>query len=151
MSLNLLQMVTFLFTAYFGSHFCYHGNGKNWINPRILHLAYCSNKLTRRNLWKVKFIFWPHRGAKIASQCRYPFKTNPCYAEYFYVLHSSPIFILLTCSIPRISIYFQSQWKTVDPDQMASSEASWSGSRMFSKKDKSRFRRTRIKLKSFLC
>ena len=32
----------------------------------------------------------------------------------------------------------------VDPDQMALSEASWSGSTVFSKKDKSGFSRTRI-------
>ena len=27
-------------------------------------------------------------------------------------------FILLTCSIPLVSCIFQSEWKTVDPDQM---------------------------------
>ena len=32
-----------------------------------------------------------------------------------------------------------------DPDQLASSEASWSGSTLFSKEDISRFNRTRIK------
>ena len=30
---------------------------------------------------------------------------NPCHAEYFYVLHSSPIFILLTCSIPILVVH----------------------------------------------
>ena len=34
---------------------------------------------------------------------------------------------------------------SVDPDQMASSEASWSGSTLFSKKGKSGFSRTRVK------
>ena len=29
---------------------------------------------------------------------------NPCHAEYFYVLHSSPIFILLTSNIPVLSM-----------------------------------------------
>ena len=43
---------------------------------------------------------------------------NPCHAEYLsiYVSHSSPIFILLTCNIL--------DGDSVDPDQMASSEAS---------------------------
>ena len=33
---------------------------------------------------------------------------NPCHAEYFYVLHSYPIFIMLNCSIQVVSMYFQS-------------------------------------------
>ena len=31
----------------------------------------------------------------------------------FYVLHSSPNFILLSCSIPVVRMHFQSEWKTV--------------------------------------
>ena len=38
---------------------------------------------------------------------------NPCNAEYFYVLPSSPIFKLFTCSISDISLYLQAEWKTV--------------------------------------
>ena len=30
---------------------------------------------------------------------------NACHAEYFYVLHYSPIFILLTCSIPVVNTW----------------------------------------------
>ena len=60
----------FLFSAYFGGHVCYHSNRKSRINVRLLHLGYCSNKLIRRNLWKGTFIFWPHRGAKIALNAR---------------------------------------------------------------------------------
>ena len=37
----------FLFSAYFGSHFCYHSNGKSQINDRLLYLGQCSNKLAR--------------------------------------------------------------------------------------------------------
>ena len=37
---------------------------------------------------------------------------NPCPAEYFYVLHSSPIIIMLICSIPVVCKHFQSEWKT---------------------------------------
>ena len=36
---------------------------------------------------------------------------NPCHAEFLYVLHSFPILILLTYSIPVVSMYFQSKWK----------------------------------------
>ena len=36
-----------------------------------------------------------------------------CHAEYFYVLHSFPIFILLTCSIPVISMYTEQQKKHI--------------------------------------
>ena len=38
---------------------------------------------------------------------------KPCQAEYLFVLHSSPIFILLTGSIPAVSIHFKSDWKTL--------------------------------------
>ena len=46
---NLLKMVIDLFSAYFGSHFCFHSNGKSQINTGLLHLGVCSNKLIRRN------------------------------------------------------------------------------------------------------
>ena len=36
------------FLALFGSHFCYHSNGKSQINTRLLHLC-SSNKAIRRN------------------------------------------------------------------------------------------------------
>ena len=51
---------------------------------------------------------------------------NFCHDEYLYVLHSSPFFfILLTCSIPVVSIIIFSirVENAVDPDQMASDEA----------------------------
>ena len=38
---------------------------------------------------------------------------NPYHAGYFKVLHSSPIFIQLACSIPVISMYLQAGLKTV--------------------------------------
>ena len=48
-------------------------------------------------------------------------KVQPCNAEYFYVLHSSPIFIKSTCQIPVISVSFTSSTKnSVDSDQLAS-------------------------------
>ena len=73
---------------------------------------------------------------------------NPCNAKYVYVLLFSPTFILLTCSIPVVSIDIFSirVENRVDPDQMASSEASWSGSTVFSKKDKSAMSMTRVNL-----
>ena len=37
-------MVSFLFSAYFGGHFCYHSNDKSKSNLRLLHFGYCSNK-----------------------------------------------------------------------------------------------------------
>ena len=44
-------MVNFLFSAYFGSHFCYHTNDKSQSNLRLLHFVYCSSKLVRRR-WR---------------------------------------------------------------------------------------------------
>ena len=44
--------------------------------------------------------FYVKYGKKFGWLC-----INPCHAEHFYVLHS-PIFILLTCSIPVVSMYF---------------------------------------------
>ena len=71
---------------------------------------------------------------------------NPWHAEYFFIPHSSAIFILLTWNFSswKHGMYFQSEWKTVDPDQMASSEASWSGSAVFTNQDKSGLSRTRV-------
>ena len=69
------KIANFLFSAYFGGHFCYHSNGKSQINTRYLHFGYCSNKLIRRKCWKTFFIFLPLRRAKIASQRTYIFNT----------------------------------------------------------------------------
>ena len=38
---------------------------------------------------------------------------NPHYAGYFYVLHSSPIVIQITCKITVIGKYLQAEWKAV--------------------------------------
>ena len=60
-------------------------------------------------LWfAYKKVWFSHVGAYF--KCLF---FNPYHTEYFYVLHSSPIHILLTCSIPVVSMYFQSEWKTV--------------------------------------
>ena len=58
------KMVIFLFSAYFGGHFCYHCNSKSRINTRPLQFGYCSNKLIKINLCRATFIFLPHRGPK---------------------------------------------------------------------------------------
>ena len=44
--------------------------------------------------------------AKVAASKE---RVKACPAEYFYELHSSPIFILLTCNMPVV----RSEWKTV--------------------------------------
>ena len=37
--------VTFLFSAYFGDHFCYHSNGKSQTKTRLLHIyTFSTNK-----------------------------------------------------------------------------------------------------------
>ena len=46
----------------------------------------------------------------------YKERASPCHADYFYRLHSSPFFILLTCSTPVMHA-FASIVETVDPDQ----------------------------------
>ena len=72
---------------------------------------------------------------------------NPFHAKYFYILHSSPIVIVLICRIPVVCMFFQSKDEnSVDPDQMAATEAIWSGSTVFSEKDKSQLNRTRVKM-----
>ena len=44
---------------------------------------------------------------------------NPCHAEYFYVLHSSSLYFLVTSSISVVSMYFSFRVvNSVDPDQM---------------------------------
>ena len=63
----------------------------------------------------------------IFLSCHHLPSFNPCLTEYFYVQHSSPIFILLTCGITVI-IRMENR---VDPNQMASSEASCSGSTVY--------------------
>ena len=65
------------------------------------------------------------------------FFINPCHAGYFYTPPSSQILILLTFSIPVEACIFNQSGNTSDPDQMALSEASRSGSTVFSKNDNS--------------
>ena len=60
------KMVIFLFSAYFGGHFCYNNNRKSQINTSPLHFGYCSNKLIRRCEKQLLF-FDLIEGAKIAS------------------------------------------------------------------------------------
>ena len=55
-------MATFLFSAYFGSHFCYHSNSKNRINYRLLHLGYCFNKLIRKKTCEKQISFFCLKG-----------------------------------------------------------------------------------------
>ena len=55
---------------------------------------------------------------------------NLSHAEYLYmyVVHSSPIFILFTSSIPDVSMHFLIRvTNSFDPDQVVSSEARWLG------------------------
>ena len=49
-SLNEVQNGNFLCKAYFVGHFCYHSNGKSYINMSdlSLHLHYSSNKPIKR-------------------------------------------------------------------------------------------------------
>ena len=66
------------------------------------------------------------------------FIVNLSHAEYFYLLLLSPIFIFLKCTLSNFKHIFSIRVEnSVDLDQMASPEANWSGSTMFSKKDKS--------------
>ena len=53
-----------------------------------------------------------------------------------YALHSSPIFILLIHNTSLKDVFTISVYNNAAPNQMASSEASCSGSTVFSKKDK---------------
>ena len=57
-----------------------------------------------------------------------PFNSSLNYtnhAEYFHILHSSPIFIMLDCRILAVSIYILIRVENaIDPDQMDSSEGS---------------------------
>ena len=61
---------------------------------------------------------------------------NPCHADYFYVLHSSPIFSPVNLQLSSCKHVFSiSVENTVDPDQMALLEAICSGSTLFTKED----------------
>ena len=54
------------FWANFVGHFCYHSNGKKWINARILHLSYSSNNQIRKTLVKSNFQYLAPEGGKLA-------------------------------------------------------------------------------------
>ena len=58
--------------------------------------------------------------------------------NFFYVVHFSLIFNMSARNIPIVSMYMYcpSEWKTVNPYQLASLEASGFGSTLFSKKVK---------------
>ena len=51
------KMVIFLFSVYFGGHFCYHSNGKSQIDTRLVHLRYYSSELIEKIGEKNTFIF----------------------------------------------------------------------------------------------
>ena len=71
MSIICSKMAIFLFSAYFGGHFCYHSNRKSRINARLLHFGYCSKKLVKSNFY---FLTSKGGGGKIAYKCTYPFE-----------------------------------------------------------------------------
>ena len=58
------KMAIFLFSAYFGGHFCYHSNRKSQINTRTLHFGYCSNKLMEETCEEQILYFDPIGGPK---------------------------------------------------------------------------------------
>ena len=68
----------------------------------------------------------------------------PWHAEYFYAMNSSPLCILLICSIPALMII--SMGNNVDPDKLASSEASLSRSTVFFKTVKPGLTKTRVNI-----
>ena len=51
-------MANFLFSAYFGGHFCYHSNSKSQSNLRLLHFDYCSNKTIKKKVVKNSFLYF---------------------------------------------------------------------------------------------
>ena len=57
--------------------------------------------------FRVKSYIWLNELYKELQTWLQVHDLNPCYAEYFFALHSSPLFILLTCSISvvRMDIY----------------------------------------------
>ena len=71
---------------------------------------------------------------------------KPCHAEYAKLCTTLLPNFLSTYSIQVVSIYSIRVENSVDPDQMASLEASWSGSTMFSKKDNTGFSWIRVKI-----
>ena len=74
-------------------------------------------------------------GRKATNKTNKIFESG-CFTQV--LLYSSLIFILLTCYTLVVGMHFQCE-NSVDPDQMAFSEASWYGSTVFSEKKKSRF------------
>ena len=56
-----LQMVNFLFSAYFGGHFCINSNGKSQINLRLLPFGYCKNKLVKKQFLYFNLIGGPKK------------------------------------------------------------------------------------------
>ena len=45
---------------------------------------------------------------------------HSCPAEHYNMLHSSPIFNYMCCIVSGFTVDLEAEWKTVDPDQMAS-------------------------------
>ena len=58
---KLLQMVNFLFSAYFGGHFCNNSNGKSQINLRLLPFGYCKDKLVKKQFLYFNLIGGPKK------------------------------------------------------------------------------------------
>ena len=102
------KMVIFLFSAYFGGHFCYHNNHKSRINTKPLHFGYWSNKLIRRNLWKATFIFWPNRGGQNSLLMHVPLYPCPLFSNSFsfsFYPHPTHLRLIHYCKHMKIWYY----------------------------------------------
>ena len=64
------KMANFLFSAYFGSHFCYHSNGKSQINTEFYTSAVALRNYLKE-ITEKQFLFFDLKGGggggKIAS------------------------------------------------------------------------------------
>ena len=73
--------------------------------------------MSESTLVKIPYCWKSHVTAQLYNGS---YNINPCHAEYYYVLHSSPIFILLTNRIPVLSMFPITRVEnSVDPVQMA--------------------------------
>ena len=68
---------------------------------------YCSYVQTGLQIWRMSVSYGTAEWLKRAfSKLGWNWASlNPCHAEYLYVLHSSPILILITFSIPVVIMY----------------------------------------------
>ena len=90
-----------------------HHHGKNPDISKGVKRRHHGKYLIFQRRQKAPSLMCLAKGHNAVTPVRLEPATHQSRVKHFNVLHSYPIFIWLTCSIPVVNMYFQVVWKTV--------------------------------------